>query len=114
MVYNPSTSEILQSVSNNLPYSISNFSGTGTIDPLVDGQLVRCNATGATFTLFLPSATGNPGYSYRIVKVDSSPNAVTVQANPQFNGAGGDVSVSLTTYYGHLEAISDGTTWINF
>lgn len=63
-----------------------------------------CNATGGAFTATLPTpASAFTGVEYRIIKTDSSGNAITV----------GTVSgtTSISTQYHYVTVISDGSNW---
>lgn len=55
-------------------------SKTGNYTATTSDDHIRCDASSAAFTITLPAATGS-GRVYTIKKIDSSANAVTVDAN---------------------------------
>lgn len=70
---------------------------------------VIADATTASFTLTLPTAVGNSGLSYRIVKSNAT-NGVVVDGN----GAelvNGVTSISLVNIHESVIVVSDGTGW---
>lgn len=69
------------------------------------------NATSGAITITLPTAVGYSGKLIVIKKVDSSSNAVIVQAAGS-ETIDGQNSRSLTTQYETLRIISDGTNWM--
>lgn len=73
-------------------------------------KLISFDATSGALVPTLPSlASGDAGWSCRIVKIDSSSNAVTVTpASGTINGA---VSIPMTKQYQFTEVIWSGTTW---
>lgn len=76
-----------------------------------DDVLVLCDATAASFTLTLYTAVGNTGRKVKVVKIDSSVNAITIDPN------GSQTINGLTTWELHdqwerLEIASDNSNWI--
>jgi hypothetical protein len=73
--------------------------------------LVLVNATGGAVTITLPSASGNTGRMYVIMKTDASANSVTIApTGGQFiNGA---ASISFNTQWQKYTVMSDGSNWV--
>ena len=71
---------------------------------------VLCNATAATFTITLPTAIGISGRIYNIKKIDSTGNAVTVDANAS-ETIDGDLTKSLNLQNESITIQSNGTSW---
>ena len=76
-----------------------------------DDVLVLCDATAAAFTLTLYTAVGNSGKKVKVIKIDSSVNAITIDPN------GTQTINGLTTWELHdqwerLEIASDNSNWI--
>jgi hypothetical protein len=72
--------------------------------------LVVADASGGAFTVTLPTAVGLAGRVYRVKKIDSSSNAVTI------DGAGSETiddatTATIATQYEAITVISDGTEW---
>jgi len=69
-------------------------------------EIILADATGGAFNVTLPSPTGRTGFIYRIKKIDSSVNAVTVvgtiDEDSNFDLEVQDESITVT---------SDGTEW---
>ena len=65
-------------------------------------------STGNT-TITLPSATLNPGRSYRIKKMDGPPTTLTV--NTVAGLIDGNSSLSITVQYTAIDLVSDGSNW---
>jgi hypothetical protein len=83
-------------------------SGTYT---LADNDfLVRADASGGAFTLNLPSAGTFSGQVYVIKKVDSSANAVTIDASTT-QTIDGELTQMLETQYASLTLVCDGSNW---
>lgn len=75
-----------------------------------DDQLVLVDCTGAAVTVTLPKASENTGKIFRVKKVDSSGNAVTIApfTTATIDGASTDTIVSQN---GLASYTSDGTNW---
>jgi len=72
---------------------------------------VLCNATGAAFTVTLPTAAGRTGRVYAFVKIDSTTNAVTIggYGSETINGS---ANTSLSSQWAKTVIISDGSNWV--
>ena len=71
---------------------------------------IECNASGSAFTITLPSATSSTHNVYIINKIDSSGNAVTINADAS-ELVDGELTQVLTTQYDVIKIRSNGTTW---
>lgn len=78
---------------------------------LITDSVILANATSAAFTLTLPSAVGIEGRQYTLKKIDSSANAVTVDANGT-QTIDGALTFSLATQYQSITIVSDGANWM--
>lgn len=83
----------------------------GTYSVLPADGLVNLDATAAAFTATLPSAVANPGMVVRVIKVDSSANAITIATTggQTINGAS---TLALAAQWDGKTLISDGSNWI--
>lgn len=77
-----------------------------------DDVLVRCDATSGAFTLTLYTAAGNGGKKIKVMKIDSTVNAITVDPN------GTQTINGLTTWelhdqYESLDLVSDNSNWVS-
>lgn len=74
-------------------------------------DLILCNATGGTVHLDLPTAVGNTGKTFTVVKTDSTTNRVEIDPNStQTIGL-----QTLMTYREQLDTVtfsSDGSNWV--
>lgn len=73
-------------------------------------DIVNCDATSAGFSITLPAASSNAGKVFRIKKVDSSANVVTI-ARAGSDTIDGATSFTLISQYESATVISDGTNW---
>ena len=101
---------------------ILTFSGVGRIAPRYAATTVtttatistatytRCNSSGGAFTVTLPTAVGITGRVYMVKKVDSSANAVTVDADGS-ETIDGAASYALTAQWDSVTVVSNGTNW---
>jgi len=71
---------------------------------------IFCNASGGAFTITLPAASGNGGLILNIKKIDSSVNAVTIDANAS-ETIDGALTAVITTQYESVTIQCDGTEW---
>ncbi|KKK52529.1 hypothetical protein LCGC14_3104000 [marine sediment metagenome] len=69
-------------------------------------SVVLCDASGGALTITLPAASGNDGKWYRIKKIDSSVNTVTVDGTID-----DDVSAVLTDQYEAITIAADASKW---
>ena len=96
-------------VSGSFAAALASVSTTTTLD--VTHYTVLGDASGAAFTITLPTAAGITGRMYNVKKTDSSANAVTVDAagSETIDGA---LTQSLATQYQTITIQSDGTNWV--
>lgn len=90
-------------------YAYTSLSANTTLD--TTHSVVDVDASGAAITITLPTAVGCNGREYRIRKLDSSANAVTI------DGAGaetinGAATKLLSAQYATATLLSNGTNWI--
>ena len=80
----------------------------------VNDRTILCNANTTPFTLTLPDATQNAGREYKIKKIDSTANAVSISANTTLGQMIDNMSTAiLNAQYGVLNIQSDGANyWI--
>lgn len=83
-------------------------SGAFTASPF-DAGVILCDATAAGFTLTLPFAGNNAGLLYRVKKIDSTANVVTIATGS--GNIDGAATKSLTTQYASADIQCDGTNW---
>ena len=79
---------------------------TATITDL----FILCDASGGAFTITLPAVSGNIGIMYHIKKIDSSANAVTVDASGAETIDDSTTAV-IISQYDSISIISDGVEW---
>jgi hypothetical protein len=91
-------------------FSLPIVNKTGAYTATANDHTITCNATSATFTITLPTAVGISGRIYVIKKIDSSGNAITVDANAS-ETIDGTLTKSLNFQYESITIQSDGTNW---
>ena len=94
---------------------IETLSGDATLDATTSGAktgLARCDATSAAFTATLVPAATNRGRSILFVKIDSTGNAVSVDADGSETINGSTSAVTLTSQWDWVRVTSDGTGWV--
>lgn len=94
---------------------IETLSGDATLDATTSGAktgLARCDATSAAFTATLVPAATNRGRSILFVKIDSTGNAVSVDADGTETINGSTSAVTLTSQWDWVRVTSDGTGWV--
>lgn len=69
-----------------------------------------CDATEGSITVNLPTAVGNNGKIYEIIKTDASANGITVAADGS-ETINGLATQGLTAQYDKLQIVSNGTEW---
>ena len=88
-------------------YATTTVTTTATIST---ATYTRCNAGFGAFTVTLPTAVGITGRVYVVKKIDSSGNAVTVDADGS-ETIDGAASYSLAVQWATVTVISNGTNW---
>lgn len=73
-------------------------------------DVILADASSAAFTLTLPAAASNSGKVFRIDKVDSSDNVVTIDANAS-ETINGNLTRILARQRDNLNIVSDGSNW---
>lgn len=92
-------------VNTSITEGIATITGAGTVNTTT----TLCNAAGGAFTATLPSAAGNKGLFLRVKKIDSSGNAVTVQASS--GNIDNSATFSLPSANSKVSVQSDGANW---
>lgn len=82
----------------------SNYTIAGT------DVVVFANATSASVTITLPTASSNAGYRFYIKRIDSSANSCSVGRSGT-DTIDGQTSLSLAQQYSSVTVVSDGSTW---
>ena len=92
------------------PTNVATTAKTTTYTITTSDQTVTADATCGAFTLTLPAASGNSGQRFRIVKIDSSDNAVTIDGNgcETIDGA---TTIDLDRQYQSVYIECNGTEW---
>ncbi|NIA67768.1 hypothetical protein HBA54_04120 [Pelagibius litoralis] len=86
-------------------------STTYTVTSADNGRLIKADATAGAFTITLPpAATAGNGFEVTVKKVDSSANAVTLDADGSETIDGG-TDISLPNQHDAVQVRSDGTAW---
>jgi hypothetical protein len=75
------------------------------------GEVILANATSGALTVSLPKADGFYGKSVQVKKIDSSANAVTIQAKTGETIDGTNTKVIATQYMSYT-VMSTGTEWV--
>ena len=88
--------------------SIETITSSDTLDSSND--VVLCDASGAAFTVTLPAAASNIGRRYYIKKIDSSANAVPIDANGA-ETIDGATTLVISLQYDCACIVCDGTEW---
>lgn len=73
-------------------------------------DVILADASGAAFTLTLPTAVSNTGKVFYIKKTDSSVNAVTI-ATTSSQTIDGSTTRTISDQYVTLAVVSDGSNW---
>lgn len=94
-----------------IPTSVIPVTTTYTVAASDNGRLIEADATSGAFTITLPAAaTAGNGFEISIKKVDSSSNAVTVDADGS-ETIDGNTSTSLPNQFDVVSIRSNGTSW---
>lgn len=112
LMHDPTTGKVVTgTIASVNAYNITSISSTTTIGSSVD--VVFCDASGAGFTVTLPTAVGNDGKQIKIKKAESSTNVVVVDGNGT-ETIDGSATKSLNTGWQQVVLISDGSNWYIF
>lgn len=90
--------------------SLSIATPTGTYAISSTATVILADATGASFTATLPTAVGISGTVYRVKRLNSGPNTVTIGTTSAQTIDGATTQV-LTVQYSSVDLISDGANW---
>ena len=83
---------------------------TTTYTATVSDDFINADATSGAFTITLFTAVGNSGAKIYIKKIDSSANAITVDADGS-ETIDDVLTQILTSQYDAITLVSDGTEW---
>lgn len=94
------------SANNNLSVT----SKTTTYTVTTSDDVILCSTSGGAWTLTLPTAVGNSGKAFRIVKTEASTNLLTVDGDGSetINGA---ANRKMVTIGEAITIVSDGANW---
>lgn len=73
--------------------------------------VVLADATSGSFNLTLPSAVGDPGRQFTIIRVDSSGNVPSVNTTGG-QTISGNASYALSSPYDSMQVVSNGANWL--
>lgn len=91
--------------------SISVSTKTTTYTLSTTDDLILADGTSGAFTLTLPTAVGNTGKLFKMKKIDSSVNAITIDGDGS-ETMDGATTRALSTQYESLDIVSDGSNWV--
>jgi hypothetical protein len=77
---------------------------------LGDYTTVLADATSGNITLTLPAAASNVNKFFRIKKIDSSANTITVDGNAS-ETIDGDTTMIISFQWSAMDIVSNGTGW---
>ena len=78
---------------------------------LTTDEAIACDDTAGSITINLPAAASNAGKVYRVTKISSASNTVTVDANGSETISGALTQV-ISAQWTSMSFYSDGTNWI--
>lgn len=85
-------------------------SKTGAYTATGDETIIPCDASSGAFTVTLPAASTMTGKQLKIIKTDSTFNAVTIDGNSS-ETIDGATTTTLNTQYECLTIACDGSNW---
>jgi hypothetical protein len=88
---------------------VVNTATTFSLSATVNDVLL-CDATSGAQTITLPTAVGNSGKPFNIMKTDSSANSVTINTTSS-QTIDGVTSKVISTQYQGFSMVSDGSNW---
>ena len=83
---------------------------TSTYNATLADTIILVDATSGAVTINLPTSVGIESKLYIIKKIDSSANAVTIDANGA-QTLDGDTTTVLYNQYDHIKFVSDNVNW---
>lgn len=96
-------------IGGSIGVQISSISATTTLDATY--HTVKCDATSAAFIVNLPAASGCTRRVYVVIKIDSTANAITIDANAS-ETISGNLTKLISTQWSGYAIQSDGTNWV--
>lgn len=98
---------LIRALNDRLPHQV--VTKTATYTATEDDQTILADATGAAFTVTLPTPVGIKGKTYTVKRLNAGANAVTIgTAAGLIDGA---ATQALAAQYAKLTMVSDGTNW---
>lgn len=83
---------------------------TTTYTALLSDETIEANPTGGAFTINIPTASlSNRTKKYVIKNVSGSTNTITIE--PPAGTIDGASDITISSAYGHVTIVSDGTAW---
>ena len=95
-------------LNNSTPSAI--VSKTANYTATTSDSVILCSASGGSFTITLPAASGNTGRIYFIKKTDSTSSTVTIDANAS-ETIDGALTLVISLQYATYMIVCDGTSW---
>lgn len=89
-------------------YGLSSISGNYTATST--STVILADATGGSLTVTLPTSVGNTGLTYRIKRLNSGANNVTI-ATTSSQTIDGATTQILNVQYTSVDLVSDGSNW---
>jgi hypothetical protein len=109
----PTAGLYLRGTATGSAWQNANFAAkTTTYSAVVGDDILTADATGAAFTITLPSAvTAGAGWDLTIIRINSGANNVTI-ATVSSQTISGAASYVLTVQWGAVTLVSNGTNWL--
>jgi len=89
---------------------ISSTAKTDDYTATDDDEVIICDASSKAITITMPVAAVSIGKDFFVKKIDSSDNAVNIEADGTETIDGADAIIMLTQYE-CIHVVCDGTTW---
>ncbi len=84
---------------------------TTTYTALTSDEVLVCDTTSGAFTLTLPTAVGNTGKSFWIIKLGTAANDLTIDPNSS-ELIDGQATMILSGQYRSIQIVSDNAKWL--
>ena len=105
----------ISSAGNVMYYKRGVVNKTTTYTVTLDDDVITCSASGAAFTITLPTAASAIGQSFTFIKTDSSANAITLDGSGSelinWPGAAGATTQILDIINQAVTIYSNGSAW---
>ena len=80
---------------------------------IINDAVILCDATSGVVTITLPTSVGNAGKTFSVKKIDASGNNVVLDGNGS-QTIDGSTTKTISTQYGEVRVVSDGSNWFIF